>query len=119
MKKIFLIALFAVMSLTVNAQNKNDGTYEHFIIVYTQHATIGAKKPCIPMVAVEDEKLDYLYDSKGEQIKFYNTGAMINYFTKKGWAFVQREGDYYYFKKIVKDVTEAKEGIILKNDIKK
>ena len=36
MKKILFFAFFAVMSLTVSAQNKNDGTYEYFIEVYLE-----------------------------------------------------------------------------------
>ena len=125
MKKLLLLSIFAVFSLVANAQNENDGTYEHFICVDIEWGGSVSKKPYIPLVSIENEKEDYIYDVDGEKIKFASRSALINYFIKLGWFFVQdvngksNDVGYVIFKKIVKNEQEAKKGILFKDDIKK
>lgn len=64
-------------------------------------------------------------------MKFKNKSNVINYFTKKGWTFVQINtytistgmstavSDYMLLKKTVKSDEEAKQGINLEGDFKK
>ena len=73
------------MSLASNAQNKNDGTYEYFIEVYLEWGG----KSHIPNVYFENDESKYIYDANGEKLKFRSRSAVINYFTKLGWTFVQ------------------------------
>lgn len=123
MKKLFLVAVFAVLSLTASAQNKNDGTYEYFINVYVEWGGSVSKKPYIPVVSIDDSKVDYIYDTDGDKLKFASRSALINYFTKLGWIFVQdmKEGttENILFKKMLSNEKEAKNGIVFKDDLKK
>ena len=125
MKKFLFLAFFAVFSLVANAQNGNDGTYEHFMCVDIEWGGSVSKKPYIPMVSIEDKKIDYIYGVDGEKIKFASRSALINYFIKLGWVFVQDVNGntngvgYIIFKKVVKNEQEVKSGILFKDDIKK
>ena len=122
MKKVLVLALFAVMSLAVNAQAPNDERYEYFIEVYFEWTG----KNWAPQVSF-DEDGQYIYDENGEKIKFKNRGAAINYFTKLGWTFVQYvkigdngiSGNIAFFKKTLKSTEEAKKGFTFKDDVKK
>jgi hypothetical protein len=121
MKKIFLLAVFAVMSITVSAQSNTDGNtdgkYEHFINVFIDWGTVMSKQPAVPRVSVEDKKPDYIYDSNGEKMKFASRNGLMNYFTKKGWIFVQLSGNELLFKKYIKDESEVKKEFIFKEDL--
>jgi hypothetical protein len=122
MKKLLVLALFAVMSLAVNAQSPNDEKYEYFIEVYFEWTG----KNWTPRVAFDEEE-QYIYDANGEKLKFKNRGAAINYFTKLGWSFVQyvkmgdngASGNHVFFKKTLKSTEEAKKGFTFKEDLKK
>ncbi len=85
--------------------------------------TIGSKKPIIPLVSVDDNRLDNIYDSNGEKIKFGSRSGLINYFIKMGWTLVQvvtkDNIEMIYFKKMVSSPQEAKNGILFKDDLKK
>ena len=123
MKKFILLAVLTLVSLTLSAQNKNDGQYEHYMDVMIEFGTVMSKNPVIPLVSINDNRLDYIYDTNGEKIKFAGRSSMINYFIKLGWTFVQAvtkgEREMIYFKKMVNNPQEAKEGILYKDDLKK
>ena len=84
MKKLFLLAVFAVFSLAINAQSMTDGMYEHFINVNIEWGGSVSKTPYIPLVSVENKKGDYIYDSNGDKIKFASRSSLINYFDLYG-----------------------------------
>ena len=114
------MAVFAVMSLAANAQNKNDGTYEFFIDVYLEWGG----KSYIPNVYFDGRVSENIYDANGEKLKFKGRSGVINYFTKLGWSFVEHINapngyEWLLLKKQVKNVQEAKEGLIFKDDLKK
>ena len=122
MKKILFFAFFAVMSLTVSAQNKNDGTYEYFIEVYLEW---GGKNH-IPNVYFENDDSKYIYDTNGEKLKFKSRSAVINYFTKLGWIFVQdiitgstNNSERLLLKKQIENIQDAKKGLIFEDEKKK
>jgi hypothetical protein len=122
MKKILFFAFFAVMSLTVSAQNKNDGTYEYFIEVYLEW---GGKNH-IPNVYFENDDSKYIYDTNGEKLKFKSRSAVINYFTKLGWIFVQdiitgstNNSERLLLKKQIENIQDAKKGLIFEDELKK
>lgn len=120
MKKILLLAVFAVISLAVNAQTNNESTYEFFIDVHL----VWAGKNFVPHLYFDDKASEYIYDASGEKLKFKSRSSIINHFTKLGWSFVQNvkasNGDeWFLLKKQVKTVQEAKEGLIFENDLKK
>jgi hypothetical protein len=122
MKKILFFAFFAVMSLTVSAQNKNDGTYEYFIEVYLEW---GGKNH-IPNVYFENDDSKYIYDTNGEKLKFKSRSAVINYFTKLGWIFVQdiitgstNNSEHLLLKKQIENIQDAKKGLIFEDELKK
>lgn len=126
MKKICLLALFAVLSIGVNAQNQNEEPYEFFIDVALNHG-----KDYTVAVAFTNDDKEWICDENGNKMKFKNKSNVINYFTKKGWTFVQINtytisagmstavSDYMLLKKIVKSDEEAKLGINLESDFKK
>ncbi len=119
MKKFLLLFVFAIMCFTANAQNKNDGTSEYFIEVYLEW---GGKNH-IPIVFYENNEGEYIYDTNGDKLKFKSRSAVINHFTKLGWEFVyiiaNGADERLLLKKQIKNVLEAKEGLIFKNDLKK
>ena len=106
MKRFLLLVVFTVLSLATNAQSKNDATYEYFIEVYL--AWDG--KNHIPNVYFENDVSKYIYDANGEKLKFKSRSAVINYFTKLGWTFVQV---------FVENIQDAKKGLIFEDEVKK
>lgn len=123
MKKFILSAVLALVCLALSAQNNNGEKYEHYMDVMIEFGTVMSQKPVIPLVSINDNRLDYIYDTNGEKIKFAGRSSLINYFIKLGWTFVQvvTKGDreMIYFKKMVNNPQEAKEGILYKDDLKK
>ena len=120
MKRFLLLVVFTVLSLATNAQSKNDATYEYFIEVYLEW---GGKNH-IPNVYFENDVSKYIYDANGEKLKFKSRSAVINYFVKLGWTYVEdmltRVGsEMLLFKKQINSVQDAKEGLILKEGLKK
>lgn len=119
MKKVILLALITFFSLNVNAQTDKISTYEYYIEVYIEWSG----KNYLPHVYYENRDWEYIYDIKGEKLKFKSRSAIINYFSKLGWSFVQYlinsgESKFLLFKKQVKDEKEAKDGLIFKEDLK-
>ena len=126
MKKICLFALFVVLCVGVNAHNQSEEPYEFFIDVALNHG-----KDYTAAVAFSNNEKEWICDENGNKVKFKNKSNVINYFTKKGWTFVQINtytisagmntvvSDYILLKKIVKSDEEAKEGINLESDSKK
>ena len=122
MKRFLLLVVFTVLSLATNAQSKNDGTYEYFIEVYL--AWDG--KNHIPNVYFENDVSKYIYDANGEKLKFKSRSAVINYFTKLGWTFVQvfvtgsdNSSEYILLKKQIENIQDAKKGLIFEDEVKK
>ncbi len=91
--------------------------------VMIEFGTVMSKNPVIPLVSINDNRRDYIYDTNGEKIKFAGRSSMINHFIKMGWTFVQvvtkGEREMIYFKKMVNNPQEAKEGILYKDDLKR
>lgn len=133
MKKFYLLALFAVLSIEVNAQNQSEKTqnrseepYEFFIDVALNHG-----KEYTAAVAFTNDDKEWICDENGNKMKFKNKSNVINYFTQKGWTFVHIDhytisaglstavSDFLLLKKIVKSEEEAKQGINLESDFKK
>lgn len=122
MKKLLLLSIFAVFSLATNAQSKNDATYEYFIEVYLEW---GGKNH-IPNVYFENDEGKYIYDANGEKLKFKSSSAVINYFTKLGWTFVQyivtgsnNSSKHILLKKQIENIQDAKKGLIFEDEVKK
>jgi hypothetical protein len=122
MKRFLLLVVFTVLSLATNAQSKNDATYEYFIEVYL--AWDG--KNHIPNVYFENDVSKYIYDANGEKLKFKSRSAVINYFTKLGWTFVQdivtgsdNSSEYILLKKQIENIQDAKKGLIFEDEVKK
>ena len=122
MKRFLLLVVFTVLSLATNAQSKNDATYEYFIDVYL--AWDG--KNHIPNVYFENDVSKYIYDANGEKLKFKSRSAVINYFTKLGWTFVQvfvtgsdNSSEYILLKKQIENIQDAKKGLIFEDEVKK
>ena len=126
MKKFYLLALLAVLSIEVNAQNQSEEPYEFFIDVALNHG-----KEYTAAVAFTNDDKECICDENGNKMTFKNKSNVINYFTKKGWTFVQINtytinagmstvvSDYMLLKKCVKSEEEAKEGIKIESDFKK
>jgi hypothetical protein len=126
MKKFYLLALFVVLNIEVNAQNQSEEPYEFFIDVALNHG-----KEYTAAVAFTNDEKEWICDENGNKMKFKNKSNVINYFTKKGWTFVQINtytisagmstavSDYMLLKKCVKSEEEAKEGIKIESDFKK
>ena len=126
MKKFYLLALFAVLCIEVNAQKQSEEPYEFFIDVALNHG-----KEYTAAVAFTNDDKEWICDENGNKMKFKNKSNVINYFTKKGWTFVQINtytisagmstavSDYMLLKKCVKSEEEAKEGIKIESDFKK
>jgi hypothetical protein len=122
MKRFLLLVVFTVLSLATNAQSKNDATYEYFIEVYLEW---GGKNH-IPNVYFENDVSKYIYDANGEKLKFKSRSAVINYFTKLGWTFVQvfvtgsdNSSEYILLKKQIENTQDAKKGLIFEDEVKK
>ena len=122
MKRFLLLVVFTVLSLATNAQSKNDATYEYFIEVYLEW---GGKNH-IPNVYFENDEGKYIYDANGEKLKFKSRSAVINYFTKIGWTFVQdivtgsdNSSEYILLKKQIENIQDAKKGLIFEDEVKK
>ena len=122
MKRFLLLVVFTVLSLATNAQSKNDATYEYFIDVYLEW---GGKNH-IPNVYFENDDSKYIYDANGEKLKFKSRSAVINYFTKLGWTFVQdivtgsdNSSEYILLKKQIENIQDAKKGLIFEDEVKK
>lgn len=125
-KKCILLALFAMLSICVNAQVQNEEPYEFFIDV-----ALDDGKEYTAAVAFTNKDKEWIYDENGKKMKFKNKSNIINYFTKKGWTFVHIDhytvsaglstsfSDFIIFKKTVKSEEEAKQGILLESDFKK
>ena len=110
------------MSLTTNAQNKNEGSYEYYIEVYLEW---GGKNH-IPNVYFENDESKNIFDANGEKLKFKSRSAVINYFTKLGWTFVQdivtgstNNSERLLLKKQIENIQDAKKGLIFEDDLKK
>lgn len=115
-----------MFSIGTNAQNQGEEPYEFFIDVALKH-----NKEYTAAVAFTNDEKDWICDESGNIVKFKNKSNVINYFTKKGWTFVQINtytisagmstvvSDYMLLKKIVKSDEEAKKGINLEGDFKK
>ncbi len=122
MKKLFLLVVFTFLSLATNAQSKNDATYEYFIDVYLAWGG----KNYIPSVYFENDVPKYIYDANGEKLKFKSRSAVINYFTKLGWTFVQdivtgsdNSSESILLKKQIENIQDAKKGLIFEDEVKK
>lgn len=126
MKKFYFLAFLAVLSIEINAQNQSEELYEFFIDVALNHG-----KEYTAAVAFTNDDKEWICDENGNKMKFKNKSNVINYFTKKGWTFVQINtytisagmstavSDYMLLKKCVKSEEEAKEGIKIESDFKK
>lgn len=126
MKKFYFLAFLAVLSIEVNAQNQSEEPYEFFIDVALNHG-----KEYTAAVAFTNDDKEWICDENGNKMKFKNKSNVINYFTKKGWTFVQINtytisagmstavSDYMLLKKCVKSEEEAKESIKIESDFKK
>ena len=126
MKRFYLLALFAVLSIEVNAQNQSEEPYDFFIDVALNHG-----KDYTAAVAFTNDDKEWICDEKGNKMKFKNKSNIINYFTKKGWTFVHIDhytisagsstaiSDFILLKKKVKSEEKAKQGINLESDFKK
>lgn len=122
MKKLLLLVVFTVLSLATNAQSKNDATYEYFIEVYLEWGG----KNYIPNVYFENDDSKYIYDANGGKLKFKSRSAVINYFTKLGWTFVQHivtgsnnSYEHILLKKQIENIQDAKKGLIFEDEVKK
>ena len=124
MKRFCLMALFVVLCVGVDAQNQSEEPYDFFIDVALNHG-----KDYTAAVAFTNDDKEWICDENGNKMKFKNKSNVINYFTKKGWTFVQiitisagmsiAVSDYMLLKKSVKSEAEAKQGINLESDFKK
>lgn len=121
MKRLLLLVVFTVLSLATNAQSKNDATYEYFIDVYLAWGG----NNYIPSVYFEND-VSRIYDANGEKLKFKSRSAVINYFTKLGWTFVQdivtgsdNSSEYILLKKQIENIQDAKKGLIFEDEVKK
>ena len=121
MKRFLLLVVFTVLSLATNAQSKNDATYEYFIDVYL---ALGGNN-YIPNVYFEND-VSKIYDANGEKLTFKSRSAVINYFTKLGWTFVQdivtgsdNSSEYILLKKQIENIQDAKKGLIFEDEVKK
>lgn len=125
MKKICLLALFAVLSIGVNAQNQSDEPYDFFIDV----ALIWEGKDFLASVAFTNDEKEYICDERGNKMKFKNSSNVINNFTKLGRTFVhyvqhnvvsgKSASAHIFFKKSVRSEEEAKKGIKIESDFTK
>lgn len=121
MKKVVFIILFSLLCIESRSQSNNEN-YECFMEVWMEWKG----KDYLPYIAFDDMLLTNIYSEDGEKLKFKSRSGVINYFTKKGWTFVQFfsttqggvRNDYLILKKDVKNIDEAKKGLILKEDLK-
>lgn len=127
MKKILLLALFAVFSLGVNAQNyKNDGKPYAFYCQLVGFKNLAAQlRLKVLWNNMQDE--NNLRDENGKKIEFFSMVDAMNYMSKRGWDYVEcvtyKEGTsnvvHYIFRKFVTNDEEAKEGLYFESDFKK
>ena len=119
MKKILLLAVFTVLSLTTNAQNfKNDGKPYSSYCIITNYIDSWIQIKGLGLQYFKD-----LYDEKGEKVKATNDADALTYMSKWGWEFVSISIDNnskcFILKKTVNNDNEAKEGLYFKSDFKK
>jgi len=127
MKKILLLALFAVFYLGVNAQNyKNDGKpYAFYCQLVGQKNLAGQLRLKILWNNMKEE--NNLRDENGKKIEFFTMVDAMNYMSKRGWDYVEcvtyKDGAtnvvHYIFRKYVTTDEEAKEGLYFETDFKK
>ena len=107
MKKI-VFALLIMFSIPALAQriDKPGEPYEYYCRIFYISTNIQITLP------TEDGKKEvYLRDENGKKISFLTDIDAINYFTKRGWIYVEKDGSYRIIKKIVTDDKQLFENI--------
>ena len=123
MKKIILLAVLAMMSVRIYAQNvKNDGKPYAFYCQLVGKMNLSAQlRLRILWNNIKTE--NNLRDENGNKIEFNTMVDAMNYMSKRGWEYVDDvtyEGVVHYvFKKYVTNDEEAKDGLYFESDFKK
>ncbi len=127
MKKLILcLIIFLSVGINLSAQNaKNDGTpYPYFCRIVAVNNLAGQLRV---KVEWDNQKADNnLRDENGKKIEFTTMMDALNYFSKRGWEYVDcsffGEGGkftiHYLLRKMVTKDEEAKEGLYFENDFK-
>ena len=119
MKKI-LFALFILFSLPAFSQriDKPGEPYYYFVEVEVYAPSKPGFKATLWFNGMKYH--ERVIDENGEEKLFKDYSDLINYFTKRGWEFVQkfdRSGKYFLLlKKLVTSDEQAKEFILVKNN---
>lgn len=112
-KLLFLLLLFITLPACAQRIDKPGEPYEYFIQVDFIGEISGKFKAKINFY--DGAGSQYIVDENKKKIEFNNRGDIINYFTKRGWVFVDfYDVSRYYeivFKKEVKDDSEIKQNI--------
>lgn len=107
MKKI-VFALLVMFSLPAFSQrvDKPGEPYEYYCRIFYFSTNVQITLP------TDDGKKEvYLRDENGKKISFATDLDVINYFTKRGWIYVEKDGSYRIIKKIITDDKQLFESI--------
>lgn len=122
MKKILILFYVALLSIGVNAHERNDSTFEYYMEVHLNSSITNV----FPIqVFLEGSSSDRFYDENGQKMKFSVISEMLNYLSKQGWTFVATlrmtslSEPILFFKKTAKTPEDAKKGLYFKSDFKK
>lgn len=124
MKKFLLTALLCTILTGAYAQNyKNDGKpYAFFCQIVGEENLVGQLR--IKVLWDNKKTEQNMRDEKGQKIEFGSMTDALNFFSKRGWeyvdcAFFGSKGNYtihYLMKKMVTSDEEAKEGLYFKGE---
>ena len=102
MRKLFLLSLLLLLSLTVSAQriDKPAESYDFYCIVVNGVV-------CVNVYMGEDQEAYILMNDDGSKVKNEYEVFYITYMSKRGWEYVGRLNNAFMFKKSVMSDKEA------------
>ena len=102
MRKLFLLSLLLLLSLTVSAQriDKPAESYDFYCIVVNGVV-------CVNVYMGEDQEAYILMNDDGSKVKNEKEVFYLTYMSKRGWEYVERFNSAFVFRKKVTSDEEA------------
>ena len=102
MRKLFLLSLLLLLSLTVSAQriDKPAESYDFYCIVLNGVV-------CVNVYMGEDQEAYILMNDDGSKVKNEKEVFYLTYMSKRGWEYVERFNSAFVFRKKVTSDNEA------------